>query len=67
MESMEVKLARVEEKIDTVLRRLEAGDKRFYEIDARVAEVERRIHMLWGGIGLASVIVPIVARYLMGG
>ncbi len=29
VESLEVKLARVEEKVDQVLRRLEAGDKRF--------------------------------------
>ncbi len=33
VESLEVKLARVEEKVDQVLRRLEAGDKRFIELD----------------------------------
>jgi hypothetical protein len=35
-ESLEVKVARIEEKIDMVLRRLEAGDKRFIELDDRV-------------------------------
>jgi len=42
-ESMEVKLARLEEKIDTIIRRLESGDKQFREMDARVKEVEQRI------------------------
>ncbi len=43
VESLEVKLARVEEKVDQVLRRLEAGDKRFIELDNRVTELERKV------------------------
>jgi chaperonin cofactor prefoldin len=66
-ESMEVKLARLEEKIDTIIRRLESGDKQFREMDARVKEVEQRINYLWGGLILASVIIPLFVRFLMGG
>ncbi len=36
-------LIRVEEKVDQVLRRLESGDKRFMELDARVTELERKL------------------------
>lgn len=67
MESLEVKLARVEEKVDQVLRRLEAGDKRFVELDERVSVLEQRIAMVWGGLVLASVVIPLAVRYLMGG
>jgi chaperonin cofactor prefoldin len=66
-ESMEVKLARLEEKIDTVLRRLESGDKQFREIDERVKVLEQRIAQLWGGLAIASIVIPFVVRYLMGG
>ena len=66
-ESMEVKLARLEEKIDTILRRLESGDKQFRDMDARVKELETRIAQLWGGLILASIAIPLIVRYLMGG
>ena len=64
-ESMEVKLARLEEKIDTILRRLESGDKQFRDMDARVKELETRIAQLWGGLILASIAIPLIVRYLM--
>jgi chaperonin cofactor prefoldin len=66
-ESVEVKLARLEEKIDQVLRRLESGDRQFRELDERVAELEKNINRLWGGIALATVLIPMIVRYLMGG
>ena len=66
-ESVEVKLARLEEKIDQVLRRLENGDRQFRELDERVAELEKNINKLWGGLALATVLIPIIIRYLMGG
>jgi chaperonin cofactor prefoldin len=66
-ESVEVKLARLEEKIDQVLRRLESGDRQFRELDERVAELEKNVNRLWGGIALATVLIPIIVRYLMGG
>lgn len=66
-ESVEVKLARLEEKIDQVLRRLESGDRQFRELDERVAMLEQQINRLWGGIALATVLIPMIVRYLMGG
>ena len=66
-ESVDVKLARLEEKIDQVLRRLENGDRQFRELDERVAELEKNINRLWGGLALATVLIPFIIRYLMGG
>ena len=66
-ESVDVKLARLEEKIDQVLRRLENGDRQFRELDERVAELEKNVNRLWGGIALATVAIPMIIRYLMGG
>jgi len=66
-ESVDVKLARLEEKIDQVLRRLENGDKQFKELDGRVAELEKNVNRLWGGLALATVAIPMIIRYLMGG
>jgi chaperonin cofactor prefoldin len=66
-EAVEVKLARLEEKIDTILRRLESGDKQFRELDDRVKVLEQRIAQLWGGLALASIAIPLIVRYLMGG
>ena len=67
IESVEVKLARLEEKIDQVLRRLENGDRQFRELDERVAELEKNVNRLWGGLALATVLIPMIIRYLMGG
>lgn len=66
-ESVDVKLARLEEKIDQVLRRLENGDRQFKELDGRVAELEKNVNRLWGGLALATVLIPFIIRYLMGG
>lgn len=66
-DTVEVKLARLEEKIDTVLRRLESGDRQFKEMDERVKHLEQRINLLWGGLILASVVIPYIVRFVMGG
>ena len=66
-ESVDVKLARLEEKIDHVLRRLENGDRQFRELDERVSDIEKQVNRLWGGIALATVAIPLIIRYMMGG
>jgi hypothetical protein len=66
-ESVDVKLARLEEKIDMVLRRLENGDRQFRELDERVSDIEKQVNRLWGGIALATVVIPLIIRYMMGG
>ena len=66
-ESVDVKLARLEEKIDQMLRRLENGDRQFKELDERVSDIEKQVNRLWGGIALATVAIPLIIRYMMGG
>lgn len=65
MESVEVKLARLEEKIDTVLRRLEAGDTRFKELEQRIDKVEQNVQYIMGGVILASFVIPLLLNYLL--
>lgn len=65
-ESVEIKLARLEEKIDQVLRRLENGDRQFRELDERVSDIEKQVNRLWGGIALATVAIPLIIRYMGG-
>jgi len=66
-ESVDVKLARLEEKIDMVLRRLENGDRQFRELDERVSDIEKQVNRLWGAIALATVAIPLIIRSMMGG
>ena len=65
-ESLEVKLARVEEKVDQVLRRLEVGDKRFIELDDRVTQLEQRVAQFMVGIFLLTWIIPLIIEYIIG-
>lgn len=67
MEAVEVKLARLEEKIDTVLRRLENGDRQFRDVEARLKKVEDRMNLMWGGIIVASFVIQYGIRLFMGG
>ena len=50
-ESVEIKLARIEEKQDQILRRLENGDANFKEFEKRIAKLEQQVYacMLIGG------------------
>jgi hypothetical protein len=50
-ESVETKLARIEEKQDMILRRLESGDANFKEFEKRIAKLEQQVYgvMLIGG------------------
>ena len=43
-ESVETKLARIEEKQDMILRRLENGDANFKEFEKRIATLERQFY-----------------------
>lgn len=44
MESVETKLARIEEKQDMILRRLENGDASFREFERRIARLEQQVY-----------------------
>jgi DNA-binding HxlR family transcriptional regulator len=43
-ESVETKLARIEEKQDMILRRLENGDANFKEFEKRISTLERQFY-----------------------
>ena len=43
-ESVETKLARIEEKMDMMLRRLESGDANFKEFEKRIATLEKQFY-----------------------
>ena len=43
-ESVETKLARIEEKQDQILRRLENGDANFKEFERRIARLEQQVY-----------------------
>ena len=43
-ESVEIKLARIEEKQDQILRRLENGDANFKEFEKRIARLEQQVY-----------------------
>jgi chromosome segregation ATPase len=43
-ESVETKLARIEEKMDMMLRRLESGDANFKEFEKRISTLERQFY-----------------------
>jgi len=43
-ESVETKLARIEEKQDMILRRLENGDLNFKEFEKRIAKLEQQVY-----------------------
>ena len=64
-ESLEVKVARIEEKVDQVLRRLEVGDQNFAELKRQLAEHDRHINRLYGGIALATFLVPIIVAVIL--
>ena len=66
-DTVEVKLARLEEKIDTVLRRLESGDRQFRDFEERMKKLEERMNLMWGGIIVASFAIQYGIRYFMGG
>jgi predicted nucleic acid-binding Zn-ribbon protein len=66
-ESVEVKLARLEEKVDTLLRQFVTHREEVRDLRERMEEQEKGINKLWGGLAFATVIIPMIIRYLMGG
>ena len=66
-ESVEVKLARLEEKVDTLLRQFVTHREELRDLRERMGEQEKSTNKLWGGLALATVLIPMIIRYLMGG
>jgi Cu/Ag efflux pump CusA len=43
-ETVETKLARIEEKLEVILKRLENGDANFKEFEKRIASLEKQVY-----------------------
>lgn len=43
-ESVETKLARIEEKLEVILKRLESGDANFKEFEKRIGALEKQFY-----------------------
>ena len=62
-ETTDVKIARIEEKID----RLIGVFHEITELDKRLSDVENRLSKIAGGLAIVAIIYPFVLKYLMGG
>jgi hypothetical protein len=62
-ETTDVKIARIEEKID----RLIGVYHEITELDKRLSDVENRLSKIAGGLAIVAIIYPFVLKYMMGG
>lgn len=65
-EAIEVKLARLEEKVDQVLRRLNNGETEFKELHSRINAVNDKVNKLIGGLVLLSVLASLASKFIGG-
>lgn len=62
-ETTDVKIARIEEKID----RLIGVYHEITELDKRLSDVESRLSKIAGGLTIVAIIYPFILKYMMGG
>ena len=62
-ETTDVKIARIEEKID----RLIGVYHEITELDKRLSDVENRLSKIAGGLAIVAIIYPFVLKYMLGG
>ena len=62
--NVEVSIAEISRDIKYIAKRLDDGALRFDMIAARVSKLEDHINRLYGGLVLASVVVPIALRLM---
>jgi hypothetical protein len=62
-ETTDVKIARIEEKID----RLIGVYHEITELDKRLSDVENRLSKIAGGLAIVAIIYPFILKYMMGG
>lgn len=60
-----VTLARIEERIITMQKRLDQGDAAFSEIEERLSDLELRMAKLGAGAAILAVVVPIILTALL--
>ncbi len=65
MESLEIRLARMEEKLDVMIQRLTAGDEKFAKFDTRIRDLETQVNQVRGGLIIVSVLIPVIVKYIL--
>jgi len=63
-QNVDVAIAEIGKDIKYIVKRLDDGALRFDMIEARVSKLEDHINRLYGGLVLASVIVPVALRIM---
>ena len=63
-QSVDVSIAEISRDIKYIAKRLDDGALRFDMIEARVAKLEDHVNRLYGGLVLASILVPIVLKFM---
>jgi hypothetical protein len=62
--NVEVAIAEISRDIKYIAKRLDDGTMRFDLVEARVAKLEDHVNRLYGGLVLASVVVPIALKFM---
>lgn len=60
-----VALARIEERLITMQKRLDQGDVAFTEIEERLSDLELRMAKMGAGAAILAVVVPIILTALL--
>jgi len=60
-----IALARIEERLITMQKRLDQGDASFTEIEDRLSDLELRMAKLGAGAAILAVVVPIILTALL--
>jgi hypothetical protein len=60
-----VTLARIEERLITMQKRLDQGDASFTEIEDRLSDLELRMAKMGAGAAILAVVVPIILTALL--
>jgi len=63
-QNVEVAIAEISRDIKYIAKRLDDGTVRFDLVEARVAKLEDHVNRLYGGLVLASVVVPIALKFM---
>ena len=63
-QNVDVAIAEISKDIKYIAKRLDDGALRFDMIEARVSKLEDHVNRLYGGLVLASVVVPIALKFM---
>jgi len=65
VQSIEVSIAEISKDIKYIIKRLDENTQRFIELERQIAEHDRHINRLYGGIALATFIVPLIVAVIV--